>query len=214
MRKAPGVGSAPGQAAPVSTVRSQPQCRAWGAKRTGHDPLRSDLRPGSWDSCMEDRGLGPAEWFPKEQHHVTPLCSLSRIEHLGYGEEDRNLHLGGLAGTTGSLPEHSGLPQAGHRAQHRRELLHQPHPWVKGARECPCLQTVCTLFIKIKKPGCDPEEEGVLVREPPSPPAARLDPNFQSRLPGPADPDGAPSTATRLVHCEVERGASCGVSLA
>lgn len=47
----------------------------------------------------------------------------------------------------------------------------------------------------------------------PAPPAARLDPNFQLRLPGPADPGRAPSTATRLVHCEVERGASHWVGL-
>lgn len=106
------------QAAPVSTGHNPGKAdldqREVHSQGLGMGPCgaTSGLVP---DSCMEDRGLGPAEWFRKEQRHVTPLCSLSRIKHLGYREEDRNLDLGGLAGTIGSLPEHSGLPQA--RAQ-------------------------------------------------------------------------------------------------
>lgn len=66
-----------------------------------------------------ETGLEVVVWPRTDHRHLTLFSSLGDHQHLGSGEEDRELHLCGLVDTTGNILDC--------QIQHRRFLLHPPN---------------------------------------------------------------------------------------
>lgn len=165
------------------------------------------LVPPAWRTppqraVMRTRGWRLRSGSPQEQCDVSLVCWLSRHPASWLWEDE-------------SAPQGWRVPQGAsglHGRAHRARRTHTNTsctslPCAQGPQGS-CLHTVFTLFIKIKNlPATLHRKESWWG----SSPAARIDPDFQPRLPRPAAPGAAPSIATRLstVRRTGPWGASC-----
>lgn len=118
-------------------------------------------------------------------HRHIILITQPPLSILATGKKT-DLHLGGLVEATGNGADSHRL---GHRTRHRTSACTRQYSTLRGALEGSCLQTMFTLFVKIKKSGLQPwrgRSRPILAR-----------PKFSAKVTRSCCPRGAPFTATR-----------------